>query len=41
MSTVSYEEYDKMLKGKVAKLDYKEKVENKEKTRRRKGARLT
>ena len=41
MSTVTYEEYNKMLKGKVAKLDYKEKVENKEKTRRRKGARLT
>ena len=38
---ISYEEYDKITKGKIAKLDYKEKTENKEKTRRRKGARLT
>ena len=42
MTSITYEKYEAMAKGKIASFDYKEKKENKEKTtRRRKGARLT
>lgn len=42
MTSITYEKYEVMAKGKIASFDYKEKKENKEKTTiRRKGARLT